>query len=97
MAVAHQCQSQATLEGAPVAQGWRSGSAVAAGQAATAAAERGRKLQSESTSQLGGLGAEVDQWDTEDSEAFRGHFHCSEDTDLQDIQESDSRGRTCAI
>lgn len=94
MAAVHRCQSQATLGGALVAQGCRSGSAVAAGQAATAVAERGHKLQSESTSQLGGLGGEGDPWDMEDSEAFRDHFRCSEDTDLQDIQESDSRGGT---
>lgn len=90
----HRCQSQATLEGALVGQGSRSGLPVAAGQAATAVAERGHKLQSESTSQLGDLGGELDPWDMEDLEAFHDHFHCSEDMGLQDIQDSDSRGRT---
>lgn len=82
------------LEGALVGQGSRSGLALAAGQAATAVAERGHKLRSESTSQLERLGGEVDPWEMEDLEAFHGHFHCSEDMGLLDIQDSDSRGRT---
>lgn len=66
MAAAHQFQSQAMLVDALVGQGLRSGLMVAAGQVATAAAERGRKLRSESTSQLGSLGGGVDPWDMED-------------------------------
>lgn len=86
MAAERQFQCQAMLGGALVGRGWRSGLALAAGQAATAVAERGRKLRSESTSQLGNLGGEADPWDMEDLEASHDHFRCSEDMDLQDIQ-----------
>lgn len=97
MAAGRQCRSQATREGALVGQGWRSGLAVAAGQAATAVAERRHKLQSESTSQLGAPGGEVGPWDMGDLEAFHDHFRCSEDMDLQGIQDSDSRGRMYTV
>lgn len=73
-------------EGALVGRGSHSGLVGAAGQAATAVVERGHRLQSESTSQAGGLGGEEDPWDKEHLEAFHDHFHCSEDMDLLDIQ-----------
>lgn len=88
-----QFQFQAMLEGVLVGQGSRSGLVVAVDQAATAAAERGHKLQSESTCLLGGLGGEAGQWGMVDLEAFRDHFHCSEDTDQRDIQDPDGRCR----
>lgn len=89
-----QFQFQAMLEGVLVGQGSRSGLVVAVDQAATAAAERGHKLQSESTCLLGGLGGEAGQRGMVDLEAFRDRFHCSEDTDQWDIQDPDSRSRT---
>lgn len=86
MAAERQFQCRAMLGGALVGQGWRSGLELAAGQAATAVAGRGHKLQSESTSQLGGLGGEADPWDMEDLEGSHDHFRCSASMDLLDIQ-----------
>lgn len=87
----HRFRSQATLEGVPGGQDFRSDFVEAAGPAAIAAV-RGHRPQSVPRSQPGGLGGEAGQWGMGGLGALHDHFHCSGGTVQQDIQEPESRG-----
>lgn len=90
--VEHHFQSQAMLEGALDGRDFRSGFVEAAGLAAIAAV-RGHKPPSAPTCRPGGLRGEAGQLGMGGLGVLHDHFHYSEGTVQQHIQDPESRGR----
>lgn len=85
-AVERQFQSLAMLEDAVDGQDFRSGFAQAAGLAAIAAVGE-HMHQSAPMHRPGGLGGEAGPWGMGGLTALHDHFHCSEGTLQEDIQD----------